>query len=78
MSDTNPATLPPLPSWITEKYPNCWEVDIDAYLAAGGELPIQLGDIPQFAGFWTMPYATMPRGSSIVFKPQSPDKIQKA
>jgi hypothetical protein len=60
--------MTPLPSWIKEIYPNHWEVDVQAYLATGQELPIQLGEIPQFAGFWTMPYATMPAGSTITFK----------
>lgn len=62
----------PLPSWITQTAPYRWEVDIEAYLATGQELPVELEKISQFKSFWTSPYATMPSGATINFKQPPP------
>ena len=45
----------PLPSWILDRGNGYYTIDVDAAIAAGQTLPIQLGDIPQFAPFFTNP-----------------------
>lgn len=47
--------MTPLPSWITDKGDGRYSVDIEAAKAAGESIPIQLGNIPQFADFFTDP-----------------------